>query len=234
MDAISVIGPTVHTQNLLLIENGQCVATVKFDPDHGPACRATALFLSRAPNRTTILKHLLCELEGDDEGQRHQDLIAMIKDELVVTHELSDSPKSVSVSDDSGETRMQYYVRCGSRTVEIATSEDWWIVDQSLNQPERDSMEIWACDAIAGDRAIRLHPSDSPDSATILTRMLEAARPEIQEDEIPPTELFSPDRSANLARQEQIDTESQYREAMGFVPTHPTPEGPVERHEEAA
>jgi hypothetical protein len=72
---------------------GYCVATVKVDPACPIQCHVIAGLLSRTPNRHAVLEHVLTELQGDDEGARHPDLLAMIERELkaVVAFQWPDS-----------------------------------------------------------------------------------------------------------------------------------------------
>ena len=67
------VGPTSSNGNLLVMDNGTCIATVKYDIEHAADCRRTALRLARSTPRMYMLKHLLAEMESD-EGRWAQEI----------------------------------------------------------------------------------------------------------------------------------------------------------------
>jgi hypothetical protein len=128
------------------------------------------------------------------------------------------------------DPRVTYYVRAGAHTTEIASSEDWWMLDQYLYQPSRDRLEVWACDQL--DAAYQIHPSVSDAGDELLSRKLGAARPEPAElltiDDGDERELFAPEyHPGYTVAQAKRDFERRYREAIGEAPTPITPDGPA-------
>jgi hypothetical protein len=77
-----VTGP-LKSGNLLITDaDGGQVAHV---PAAWPDARPLAELLARAAARTAVLEIIHAELRGDDEGNRHGDLLSMIETELEAT-----------------------------------------------------------------------------------------------------------------------------------------------------
>ena len=77
----TVAGPLRNVDYAILrAPDGECIFTIKSATNASSLARA--FIASRALIMRAKLKHIKAELEGDDEGARHQDLIKMIDDEL--------------------------------------------------------------------------------------------------------------------------------------------------------
>jgi hypothetical protein len=63
---------------------------------------------------------------------------------------------------------------CQTHTTEIATDEDWWMMDEAIGQPARDKMEIWASDE---SMAVRIYPADEPEAIKLLNLNLSRGHP---------------------------------------------------------
>lgn len=82
---ITVVGPTRNSGNILILQDGICVATVKHDPARDAQCRQLAGRLARADARAALLRHLLSQMQAD-EGRWSAE-IDLVKTELQTTGE---------------------------------------------------------------------------------------------------------------------------------------------------
>jgi hypothetical protein len=62
-----------------------------------------------------------------------------------------------------------------SAAVQIGTTEDWWILDQIFQQPQRDDLIIYAEDF---DAAYQIYPSTNPLAQKLLNLKLAESRPD--------------------------------------------------------
>lgn len=121
------------------------------------------------------------------------------------------------------DPRIAYHVRAGQRVTEIASDEDWFILQQHLGQPELDALELWATERADAEMSVMIYPSENEHARALLVANLRRG----WVDDPPPVEddLRVPGQFPDA--RDEVDLERRYREVMGMVPTHERPEGPV-------